>query len=142
MYIFSHLMFPEVDFTEQSDCFLHLCVAYICSYISAFSGGHILSQCMGDWKLLISSTPRRGTLKASDSQLWALFASEDRYKSRDYKNTLPGIHIYLSSSAFYTHCTQLYLLAVLRERGESCVGATPSRWLLGCHRCRCGSWLR
>lgn len=69
VHIFTCLMFPEVVFTKQSDFFLRLCVSYICSYISPFRRVHILGQCLGDEKLLTSNALRRGTLKATDSQL-------------------------------------------------------------------------
>lgn len=76
---------------------------------------HIVGHYEAVEKLLTSNTPRRETQKATDSQLQAMCAREERHKRRDQK-TPPGIHIYLSSSAFYPHSTELYFLALLRGK--------------------------
>lgn len=53
--------------------------------------------------------PKKTNTEGQWFQLGALFASQDKCESRD-KTTPPGRPIYLSSSAFCLHCTQLYLL--------------------------------
>lgn len=92
-------------------CFQHL----LLQYISCFRKDHIVGHYKAVEKLLTSNTPRRETQKATDSQLQAVCAGEERHKRRDQK-TPPGIHIYLSSSAFYPHSTELYFLALLRGK--------------------------
>lgn len=63
-------------------CFQHL----LLQYISCFRKDHIVGHYKAVEKLLTSNTPRRETQKATDSQLQAVCAGEERHKRRDQKN--------------------------------------------------------
>lgn len=110
-------MFPRVLFTKQRDLFLHFCVSNICSYSIYLASGRITSWVTTRQSRSCSpQTPHEGKHRRPPIPSSRQCVPGKRDTKEEIKKTPPGIHIYLSSSAFYPHSTELFFLALLRGK--------------------------